>query len=97
MLREYLTDRGFSLVCLNGSMDMEERRRAQELFAKDCRILISTDVGGESLNIQFCHVVISYDIPWQPKRLEQRIGRVDRIGQTHVSRAVSLILERYVE
>lgn len=97
MLREFLTDRGFSVVCLNGSMDMEERRRAQELFAKDCRILISTDAGGEGLNLQFCHVVINYDIPWNPMRLEQRIGRVDRIGQAHVVRAVNLVLEGSVE
>jgi SNF2 family DNA or RNA helicase len=97
MLREFLTDRGFSVVCLNGSMDMEERRRAQELFAKDCRILISTDAGGEGLNLQFCHVVINYDIPWNPMRLEQRIGRVDRIGQSHVVRAVNLVLEGSVE
>lgn len=97
MLRGFLTDRGFSVVCLNGSMDMDERRRVQELFAKGHRILISTDAGGEGLNLQFCHVVINYDIPWNPMRLEQRIGRVDRIGQTHVVRALNFILEGSVE
>lgn len=45
----------------------------------DVRILVSTDAGGEGLNLQFCHVVINYDIPWNPMRLEQRIGRVDRM------------------
>lgn len=80
MLRRFLTERGFSVVCLNGSMDMDERKRVQEAFAKDTRILISTDAGGEGLNLQFCHVVINYDIPWNPMRIEQRIGRVDRIG-----------------
>jgi SNF2 family DNA or RNA helicase/DNA-binding transcriptional ArsR family regulator len=80
MLRRFLTERGFSVVCLNGSMDMEERKRVQEAFAKDVRILISTDAGGEGLNLQFCHVVINYDIPWNPMRLEQRTGRgIDRI------------------
>jgi superfamily II DNA/RNA helicase len=64
MLRRFLTERGFSVVCLNGSMDMEERKRVQEAFAKEARILISTDAGGEGLNLQFCHVVINYDIPW---------------------------------
>ncbi|MCL6582544.1 MAG: DEAD/DEAH box helicase [bacterium] len=97
MLRWFLTERGFSVVCLNGSMDMEERKRAQEAFAKDVRILISTDAGGEGLNLQFCHVVINYDIPWNPMRLEQRIGRVDRIGQAHTVRAVNLVLEGSVE
>ncbi|MGD0043743.1 MAG: DEAD/DEAH box helicase, partial [Isosphaeraceae bacterium] len=57
MLRRFLTERGFSVVCLNGSMDMEERKRVQEAFANDARILISTDAGGEGLNLQLCHVV----------------------------------------
>ena len=97
MLRQFLTERGFSVVCLNGSMDMEERKRVQGAFAKDVRILISTDAGGEGLNLQFCHVVINYDIPWNPMRLEQRIGRVDRIGQTNTVRAVNLVFEGSVE
>ena len=97
MLRQFLTERGFSVVCLNGSMGMEERKRVQETFAKDARILISTDAGGEGLNLQFCHVVINYDIPWNPMRLEQRIGRVDRIGQSHAVRAVNFVFEDSVE
>jgi superfamily II DNA/RNA helicase len=97
MLSRFLTERGFSVVCLNGTMDMEERKRVQEAFAKDARILISTDAGGEGLNLQFCHVVINYDIPWNPMRLEQRIGRVDRIGQTHAVRAVNFVFEGSVE
>jgi hypothetical protein len=97
MLRRFLSDRGFSVVCLNGSMDMEERTRVQEAFAKDTRILVSTDAGGEGLNLQFCHVVINYDIPWNPMRLEQRIGRVDRIGQAHAVRAVNFVFEDSVE
>lgn len=97
MLRRFLTERGFSVVCLNGSMDMEERVRVQEAFAGGARILISTDAGGEGLNLQFCHVVINYDIPWNPMRLEQRIGRVDRIGQPHAVRAVNFVFEDSVE
>ncbi len=97
MLRRFLMERGFSVVCLNGSMDMDERKRVQEAFAKDARILISTDAGGEGLNLQFCHVVINYDIPWNPMRLEQRIGRVDRIGQAHAVRAINFVFEGSVE
>ncbi len=97
MLRRFLTERGFSVVCLNGSMDMDERKRVQEAFAKDTRILISTDAGGEGLNLQFCHVVINYDIPWNPMRLEQRIGRVDRIGQTYPVRAINFVFAGSVE
>jgi SNF2 family DNA or RNA helicase len=97
MLRRFLTERGFSVACLNGSMDMEERKRVQQAFAADARILISTEAGGEGLNLQFCHVVINYDIPWNPMRLEQRIGRVDRIGQAHAVRAVNFVFEGSVE
>ena len=97
MLRKFLTDRGFNVVCLNGSMNMNERKKVQDAFAEDSRILISTDAGGEGLNLQFCHVVINYDIPWNPMRLEQRIGRVDRIGQTHVVRAANFVFEDSVE
>jgi hypothetical protein len=97
MLRRFLSERGFSVVCLNGSMDMEERRRVQEAFAGEARILISTDAGGEGLNLQFCHVVINYDLPWNPMRIEQRIGRADRIGQTHAVRAINFVFEGSVE
>jgi superfamily II DNA or RNA helicase len=97
MLQEFLTERGFSVVCLNGSMDLEERQRVQDAFAREARMLISTDAGGEGLNLQFCHVVINYDIPWNPMRIEQRIGRVDRIGQTHMVRAMNFVLEGTVE
>jgi hypothetical protein len=97
MLDQFLGDRGFSVVCLNGSMTMDERQRVQRTFAQEARVLISTDAGGEGLNLQFCHVVINYDIPWNPMRLEQRIGRVDRIGQTHVVRAANFVCEDSVE
>ena len=97
MLKQFLSDRGFSVVCLNGSMNMDDRMRVQESFAEDARVLISTDAGGEGLNLQFCHVVINYDIPWNPMRLEQRIGRVDRIGQGHVVRAVNFVFDSSVE
>ncbi len=97
MLREFLSDRGISVVCLNGSMGMQERKQVQDSFAKGYRILISTDAGGEGLNLQFCHVVVNYDTPWNPMRLEQRIGRVDRIGQTYPVRALNFVFEDTVE
>lgn len=97
MLSQFLSERGFTVVCLNGSMDLEERKRVEQAFARETRILISTDAGGEGLNLQFCHVVINYDIPWNPMRLEQRIGRVDRIGQTQTVRAINFVFEDSVE
>ena len=60
-------------------------------------MLISTDAGGEGLNLQFCHVIVNFDMPWNPMRIEQRIGRVDRIGQKHVVRAINFVLEDTVE
>ena len=97
MLREFLEQHGFSVVCLNGSMDLEQRRRVQREFAEKARILVSTDAGGEGLNLQFAHVVINYDLPWNPMRIEQRIGRVDRIGQKFPVRAFNLIFDESVE
>jgi hypothetical protein len=85
------------VVRLNGSLNLEERRDVQDRFAADAEVLISTDAGGEGLNLQFCHIVINYDLPWNPMKLEQRIGRVDRIGQHHVVQALNMVLEDTVE
>jgi superfamily II DNA or RNA helicase len=97
MLAEFLESRGFSVALLNGSMDLESRTQAQKAFSREVRVLISTDAGGEGLNLQFCHVVVNFDMPWNPMRLEQRIGRVDRIGQLHVVRAINFVLDDTVE
>ncbi len=97
MLKEFLEARGISVVTLNGSMAMDERKRAQDAFRDQARVLVSTDAGGEGLNLQFCHIIINYDIPWNPMRLEQRIGRVDRIGQPKTVRAINFLFEDSVE
>jgi superfamily II DNA or RNA helicase len=97
MLADFLSSRGFSVATLNGSMNLEARTRAQQVFSRDVRVLISTDAGGEGLNLQFCHVIVNFDMPWNPMRIEQRIGRVDRIGQHHVVRAINFVLEDTVE
>jgi len=97
MLKEFLEARGISVVTLNGSMAMEERGAAQDAFRKSHRVLVSTDAGGEGLNLQFAHVIINYDIPWNPMRLEQRIGRVDRIGQPKTVQAINFVFEDSVE
>ncbi|KVQ13110.1 helicase [Burkholderia ubonensis] len=97
MLAEFLESRGFSVVLLHGGMDLDARTRAQQSFSRDVRVLVSTDAGGEGLNLQFCHVIVNFDMPWNPMRLEQRIGRVDRIGQPHVVRAINFVLEGTVE
>ena len=97
MLKEFLEARAISVVTLNGSMNLEERQVAQESFRRSQRVLVSTDAGGEGLNLQFAHVIINYDIPWNPMRLEQRIGRVDRIGQSRTVRAINFVFEDSVE
>jgi superfamily II DNA or RNA helicase len=97
MLSEFLEQRGCSTVCLNGSLGMDERETVQRKFRDEARILISTDAGGEGLNLQFCHVVVNFDLPWNPMKIEQRIGRVDRIGQGKVVRAINFAMDGTVE
>jgi len=97
MLKEFLEARAISVVTLNGSMDMDERKQAQDTFRRSARVLVSTDAGGEGLNLQFSHIIINYDIPWNPMRLEQRIGRVDRIGQPKTVHALNFVFEDSVE
>lgn len=97
MLESFLSDREFAVVLLSRSLDMDEHREVQQAFASKAQVLVSTDVGGEGLNLQFCHVVINYDLPWNPMKLEQRIGRVDRVGQNHVVSALNFALEDTVE
>ncbi|MDK9714465.1 MAG: helicase-related protein [Sulfuritalea sp.] len=97
MLTDFLQQRGISVVELNGTMSLDQRLVAQRSFADATRILVSTDAGGEGLNLQFCHVIVNFDMPWNPMRVEQRIGRVDRIGQKHVVRAINFVLEDTVE
>jgi superfamily II DNA or RNA helicase len=82
---------------INGQMDLSERAIAQDRFSRDIQVLVSTDAGAEGVNLQFAHVVVNYDLPWNPMRIEQRIGRVDRIGQAHPVRAFNLVLENTID
>jgi SNF2 family DNA or RNA helicase len=97
MLQEFLVIRGFNVVILNGSMSLTERVEAQNSFANEADILISTEAGGEGINLQFCHIVFNYDLPWNPMRIEQRIGRIDRIGQKHPVKVYNLVFHNTVE
>ena len=81
-LQELLRNRGYTVTILNGQMGMEERDTALREFRTQSNLFISTDAGGEGLNLQFANVIINYDLPWNPMKIEQRCGRVDRIGQT---------------
>ncbi|OQY28346.1 MAG: hypothetical protein B6244_07510 [Candidatus Cloacimonetes bacterium 4572_55] len=81
----YLNDRlkknKHRTVLFHGGMNMKQKRAAIETFRKDARVMISTDAGSEGQNLQFCHQLINYDLPWNPMKVEQRIGRVHRLGQ----------------
>jgi superfamily II DNA/RNA helicase len=76
-------------------MGREKRRNAQEAFTqdKDVIILIATDAAGEGINLQRAHLMVNYDLPWNPNRLEQRFGRIHRIGQTEVYHLWNLVAE----
>jgi SNF2 family DNA or RNA helicase len=98
MLKKVLEERGgYVCAAINGSMEFDQRIEALKRFKEDAQILISTDAAGESLNMQFAHVVINYDMPWNPMVVEQRIGRVDRIGQAHEVIALNLLLDNSVD
>lgn len=80
-LQQILENRGFTVSVLNGSMSIDERNEALQEFKTKTSIFISTDAGGEGLNLQFSNIIINYDLPWNPMKIEQRCGRADRIGQ----------------
>ncbi len=80
-LEQRLTNNGYIIETIHGGKSVEERRAAQVRFAKTAQILIATDAAGEGINLQFCRLLINWDIPWNPNRLEQRMGRIHRYGQ----------------
>ncbi|MBS1794107.1 MAG: DUF3883 domain-containing protein [Acidobacteria bacterium] len=81
-LEERLRNNGYTVVTIHGGKSVDERRQAQWDFAKpETQILIATDAAGEGINLQFCRLLINWDIPWNPNRLEQRMGRIHRYGQ----------------
>lgn len=96
-LSELLRGKGFTTSLLNGSMNIDDRNQVLAEFRDKTNVLISTDAGGEGLNLQFANVVINYDLPWNPMKIEQRIGRVDRIGQMRDVEVFNFVLADTVE
>ena len=80
-LEKNLTKEGFLISKIKGGMDIEEKKRQSRMFETSSDILLGTEAAGEGLNLQFANIVINYELPWNPNRLEQRIGRVYRYGQ----------------
>jgi len=95
-----------TVVLINGSMELEgktleaeSKRRSQRVFREEpsVRFMVSTEAGGEGINLQFCHIVVNYDLPWNPMRFEQRVGRVYRYGQDKVVQIYNLRAKDTVE
>ncbi|RBM22969.1 helicase-related protein [Streptomyces sp. PT12] len=80
-LETHLRQWGYSVCIIHGDHPPAERKRIQHDFRQNKQICIATEAAGEGINLQFCHLMINYDLPWNPVRLEQRMGRVHRIGQ----------------
>ena len=96
-LQELLVNRGYTVTILNGGMSIDERNAAMQEFKASTSIFISTDAGGEGLNLQFANIIINYDLPWNPMKIEQRCGRVDRIGQQRDVHIYNFIVGETVE
>ena len=90
-----LLGRTDAVVSIHGAVRRPERRRITEEFTKnpDCQVLIATDAAGEGLNLQAANLMVNYDLPWNPNRIEQRFGRIHRIGQTEVCRLWNLVAD----
>jgi SNF2 family DNA or RNA helicase len=85
-----------AVVTIHGGIGREERKKAQEAFThdKEVEILVATDAAGEGINLQRAHLMVNYDLPWNPNRLEQRFGRIHRIGQTEVCHLWNLVAKQ---
>jgi len=82
---EYLVKRirtwGYKVNYIHGGISIDERIKAEKVFRDETDVMVATEAAGEGINLQFCHIMINYDIPWNPNRLEQRMGRIHRYGQ----------------
>jgi superfamily II DNA or RNA helicase len=87
--------RNEAVVVIHGGISREERKLAQEQFThdKDVYVLTATDAAGEGINLQRAHLMINYDLPWNPNRIEQRFGRIHRIGQTEVCHLWNMVAD----
>lgn len=96
-LQWFLHTKGIKSVLFNGKFSKSKRDYMKRLFQEQAQVLIATEAGGEGINLQFCHHVINYDLPWNPMKLEQRIGRVHRLGQEHDVQIYNLVIVDTIE
>ena len=91
MLRRRLTEAGHDVAVFHGGLSRLEKEAAINRFRGPARLLLCTEAGSEGRNLQFAHAVCNFDLPWNPMRIEQRIGRLSRIGQTHDVHVFNLV------
>ena len=82
---------GYTVNVIHGGMKLDQRVEAEKIFKNQTQILIATEAAGEGINLQFCNLMINYDIPWNPNRLEQRMGRIHRYGQQYEVVVLNLV------
>lgn len=84
---EWVKSSDTKVATIHGGMDVEARKNAQRQFrTRRAKVMVATDAAGEGINLQFCRYLINWDIPWNPNRLEQRMGRIHRYGQKMTGR-----------
>ncbi|WP_419881351.1 DEAD/DEAH box helicase [Peribacillus sp. B-H-3] len=96
-LQWYLQQHGINSVPFRGGFKRGKKDWMRELFQNRTQVLIATEAGGEGINLQFCHHLINFDLPWNPMRLEQRIGRIHRLGQKEDVRIYNFATQDTVE
>ena len=84
---------GYQVITIHGQMNMEDRLQAEHEFKTNAQIMVATEAAGEGINLQFCSWMINYDIPWNPNRLEQRMGRIHRYGQRYEVHIYNMIAQ----
>lgn len=96
-IRYRLEKAGYSTLAFDGTLSRGKKQWIRHMFQKEAQILVSTESGGEGLNFQFCNQVVNFDLPWNPMRLEQRIGRVHRLGQSRDVHIFNLLTKDTIE
>lgn len=84
---------GYIVNTIHGGMRLEDRIKAEGIFKNETDVMVATEAAGEGINLQFCHLMVNYDIPWNPNRLEQRMGRIHRYGQQKEVYVCNLVAE----
>ncbi len=97
LLSQRLEKMGLSFAVYHGGMSGQAKEAAIAAFEKEFQVLLSTEAAGEGRNLQFCRTMINFDLPWNPMRIEQRVGRIHRIGQTREVRIYNLSAQGTVE